>query len=315
MESKVKTPTTTKRGKKVFTVNTGIGGYNLSEMLNLFLQDLTHRTVREATITYYKGIIRTLERFTDVENVQSHHINQDWLQSFITHCKTVFNHSEGTININMRGIRSILYWLMKEEHIEQFKIVIPSANTAPKACYTDTEIKALLTYPNFKTCSFPDLTAWTATAIFVYTGARLSSVVNMRIQDVDMFQNVIFFQHTKNKQPLVVPIATELKKILTIYLKSRISNNAQPSERLLINAYGDEHNRNSLYKCMAKFNLSRSVTRTDIHSYRRYFIKSLVLKGVQPVKIAQLVGHSDINLIMQYSKLYPQELQNVVDLL
>ena len=50
-----------------------------------------------------------------------------------------------------------------------------------------------------------------------------------------------------------------------------------------------------------------------MHSFRRFYIKSLVLQGVPIPKIMHLVQHSTPNLIAHYSKMYPRDLTEDVE--
>ena len=77
---------------------------------------------------------------------------------------------DSTINIRIRAIRCVLYYLMRNEYINYFKISEIKENNIEIELYTDNEIQQLLKKPNMKKCSFAEYRTWVIINFLVATG-------------------------------------------------------------------------------------------------------------------------------------------------
>ena len=77
------------------------------------------------------------------------------------------------------------------DYMPSFKIVIPMADKKLKETYTDSELKVLLEKPDIKTCSFSEYRIWVFSNYLLATGNRISTALNLRIEDIDFMNNPI----------------------------------------------------------------------------------------------------------------------------
>ena len=128
---------------------------------------------------------------------------------------------DSTINIRIRAIRCVLYYLMRNEYINSFKISEIKENNSNIELYTDTEIQKLLKKPNMKKCSFAEYRTWVIINFLVATGVRSRSLRNIKIEDLDFENELIYVKVTKTRKTSIIPMGKTIKKILLEYLMIR----------------------------------------------------------------------------------------------
>lgn len=128
---------------------------------------------------------------------------------------------DSTINIRIRAIRCVLYYLMRNEYINYFKISEIKENNIEIELYTDNEIQQLLKKPNMKKCSFAEYRTWVIINFLVATGVRSRSLRNIKIEDLDFDNELIYIKVTKNRKSIIIPMGKTIKKVLLEYLRIR----------------------------------------------------------------------------------------------
>lgn len=283
----------------------------IAQMQKEFEANLKERGLRPATLRFYDEVLEAFYKFADY-NMRVCNINQQTITDYIKYCKEVRHHSDNTISTNMRGLKTFLYFGMKQNYLEKFQIHVPAPDLTPKTTYTIEEIQKLLICPNVQHCNFSEYIAYVAVNLFVFTGMRLSTAINIKISDIDFENNLVIYRHTKNKKPHCVPLADSLKNVLTKYIKM-LEKQGVKNEYLLTNCYGEQLTSNRLYCYVNAYNKKRGVKITSIHAFRRFYIKSLVIMGVPIPKIQFLVQHKTPELITLYTKLYSKDLVEDVE--
>lgn len=119
-----------------------------------------------------------------------------------------------TINIRIRAIRYVLYYFMRNRYIDEFKISEIKETSQGIELYTDNEIKKLLKKPDIKKCTFAEYRIWVIVNFFVVTGVRSRSFRNVRIEDLDFDNELIYIRVTKNRKLVIIPMGKATKKVL-----------------------------------------------------------------------------------------------------
>lgn len=132
---------------------------------------------------------------------------------------------------------------MDSEWIKRFKIESPKVDVSPVEIYKDAEIKKLLKKPNMKKCNFTEFECWTISCLLASTAIRLSSLINIKIQDIDFDNELLKVMHTKNRKSLILPLNKDIIRILREYLKHR---QGKGEDYLFCNTYGKQSNRATL---------------------------------------------------------------------
>lgn len=226
--------------------------------------------------------------------------------------------NEITVATYFRDYRVIAYWLMDEGLIRKHTIVIKGVEADIKDCYTEAEIAKLLKKPK-DDCSFAEYRSWVVINWVLATGNRISTVINMKIKDVDFEDNMINVNTQKSKKKTRIPLQTKLRKILIEYIDDWLvdDNGEYVSEYLFPSSYEDYNNypisRNQMYKCIATYNQQHGVFKTSFHLFRHTFVKNWIVNGGDLYSLQRILGHSTLDMVTKYANLYGEDLKPKVE--
>ncbi|WP_254906550.1 phage integrase SAM-like domain-containing protein [Clostridium tyrobutyricum] len=112
------------------------------------------KNLRETTIKHYKTIMRHVvyKFFKPTTKIKT--ITPETIQQFIIFLKTNTKENQTSINTAVITLRVILYYFMKLDYMESFKIHSLKVDKKVIETYTDAELQLLLKKPNIKNCTF-----------------------------------------------------------------------------------------------------------------------------------------------------------------
>jgi integrase/recombinase XerD len=215
-----------------------------------------------------------------------------------------------TINTYLRAARAFLYFGMKETYINKFDINLIKADKLQKEPYSESDIKKLIKKPNLRTCGFVEHRNWVMVNYLLETGNRLNTILNILVGDIDLENGMVVMTTTKNRKAQYNPISENLVKVLTEYIRMY---QLKKDEYLFINEYGEQMTRNSMQHAIARYNKARGVEMTSIHAFRHTFAKYYITSGGDAFKLQRLLGHSSLDVTLNYVNLYSQDLKDGFD--
>lgn len=285
---------------------------NLRDGKKEFILDCKIRNLADATIKSYNECFNYFIEYME-NNYNNLNIRKDITKSTIDNYILDMQQSDlkdTTINIRLRSIRCVLYYFMNNNYIDEFKINLIKENDKIPKLYTDDEVMRLLKKPNMKQCNFAEYRTWVIINFLVATGVRSRTLRNIKIKDLDLDNDLIYLNVTKNRKPLVIPMAKTLKKVLIEYLKIRGKEN---EDYLFCNLEGNQLTKNALNNIVSKYNRKRGVKTTGIHLFRHYFAKNYIQNGGNALKLQKLLGHSTLKETQRYVDLFGNDLQKDFD--
>ena len=199
-----------------------------------------------------------------------------------------------------------MYYCMEESYLPSFNVCMIRSEKKIKETYSNAELERLLTKPDINTCSFSTYKTWVFENYLLGTGNRLSTALNVRIKDIDFYNNTIILVKTKNRKQQIIPLSQSLAEILVGYLEIRGNN---PDDYLFCNIYGEKGNIRSFEDLVAKYNHERGVEKTSIHLFRHTFAKHWILQGGDIFRLQKILGHSDLSVTKEYVQMFGQDLQ------
>ncbi len=148
------------------------------------------------------------------------------------------------------------------------------------------------------------------------SGLRVSELVNLSINDVDLYNDTIIV-HGKGSKERIVPLGDFAKKYLSQYLKVRsgliIRKNGNP-EKLFLNNHGKPITRNGfnflLNKLLKEKGIEKEVTP---HTLRHSFATHMLDNGADLRTIQELLGHSDIVTTRIYTHVSKNQIRKNYD--
>lgn len=210
-----------------------------------------------------------------------------------------------TINHNLSDMRSFMYWCMDEsrQYIDRFRIKLIKVQEEMPKDYTVEEVKALLRKPERK-ARFTEWRTWAICCFVVGTGARLGTLVDIRMKDIDIKNGKVFYQHTKNKKLQTANLSPQLVKNLTEYIDMWRVANVDEDDYLFCNVSGEQLSKASLAQGYRQYTKDRGINKSNIHGLRHTFAREWFLNGGDVVQLSKILGHSTLAMSEHYMNIY-----------
>lgn len=233
--------------------------------------------------------------------LQTEHVRFSGSQFAPDRVKTI-GLSAGGINTYLRNVKVFFGFLVKEGYIADspFKHVkLMKEEVDSVEALNEQQVRALLAQPDKRTyAGFRD---YVAMLIMLDCGLRLSSTINLRIEDVDFKDEVIHVRagNSKNRKGQYVPFSKQTKKALQELIAEASDFG---SEYLFTTVYGNKLDPSRLRQRMKTYGKSAGITgvRVSPHSLRHTFAKYYILRGGDPFTLQKLLNHHDITMVRRY---------------
>lgn len=157
----------------------------------------------------------------------------------------------------------------------------------------------------------------------IHTGARMGEALSLEWSEVDLKQRRVAFVDTKNGAsrgvPLNVPAWHALVE-MTYPGMNKGERITERSGRVFRTHRGDAYPLHDVGGGQIKTGWAAACRRASIdgatpHTMRHTFASWLVMKGVHPQAVSNLMGHKSPNMVARYSHLSPGHLASAVALL
>lgn len=209
----------------------------------------------------------------------------------------------------MKHIRTFVNFAIKRNYCEKMEITIPKFERELKEPYTDEEMKLLLARPRGN--NWVEYRNWVMVNYFYGTGQRLSTVLNIRVCDLDLNGARVKLEWNKDKIKKYMPLSSAIVRVLREYI---IASGLEEQDYLFPEYEGKQLKNRSAEDAIADYNKRRGVTKTSIHLFRHTFAKNYILNGGNPAKLQKLLNHKTIDMTMRYVNLYGDDISNDLDL-
>ena len=163
---------------------------------------------------------------------------------------------------------------------------------------TEEEIQALL---NFSKLDTPKLIRDKAIFEVLYgTGIKVSELVDMDIDDVDLALDYIYCNISKNKR--VIPLSDITKTYIEKYIKEARVNIAKEDEKaLFVNSSGQRFTRQGLWKLIKKYASNANINKNINPSMLRHsFAIHLLNEGANIVVVSKILGNTNLSSLQSY---------------
>lgn len=278
----------------------------VSECLAVFIKHCRIKNLSERTIHLYKSECEYFIKWYGDERGISQ-INEDIIGDYIIYIKDT-GISQAYVATKMRQLRAFLYFCMERDYLKTFKVTIPKCDEVIKEPYTQKELERLIKKPTSN--NWVEWRSWAMINYLLATGNRISTVVNIKICDLDFESCMIKLNVLKNRKQQYIPMSSSLKQALTTYLDLWTHKD---SDYLFPEYEGGQFSTNGAYDSIKKYNISRGVTKTSLHLFRHTFAKNYIIAGGDCTYLQRLLGHSTLAMTNHYINLYSTDLQRNYD--
>ena len=274
---------------------------SFNEAETSFYKHCMLRNLRPKTIGYYKEDLNYLHVKLPVRYIDE--ISQEVFDEFI-YKELQEGKKVTSLNTRIRGYRVFFKFCAKREYMPAIEAKLMKQDEEIKEPYTEAELLRLLNKP--KTNHWVEWRSWAAINYLVATGNRASTVINLKISDIDFENMTVHLRQVKNRRQQLVPLSPALKEVLNVYLQTW---DWTEDDYLFPSSEGGPLNIRSLQGSISRYNIARGVTKTSIHLFRHTFAKNFILAGGGMVQLQALLGHSTMDMTRHYVNIYGLDLQ------
>lgn len=258
------------------------------------------KKLSENTIcSYYTDIKKYLD-YLKSENIKIEDVTEYDIINFLVNLEKQ-NNSVATVSRVTSSVKSFHEYLFLNRISET-----NPANTIKKPkikrenieILTEEEVESLLKFPDL---SCPKKIRDKAIFEVLYgTGIRVSELVELNLQDVDLEIDYLYCNTGKNQR--VIPLCEITKVYLEKYIKEGRPSLAKIEEyALFVNAQGQRFTRQGLWKVIKKYanmaNISKNINPSILrHSFAIHLLKG----GANLAVVSKILGNSNLASLQLY---------------
>lgn len=272
-----------------------------------FVVAQTAKGLTEPTIKNYHAHFHSISRHIDIEKSFSD-LTQTDIDGMIVSMRES-GLATNSISSYVRVFKTFMNWSRQQGYTT---LTVPNYKQVEtvKETYTDEELLLLLEKPKVNG-TFCEYRNWVIINFLLNSGCRASTVRNIQNRDVDLSSSRIVFRHTKTHKVQVVPLCSQMLRILRDYLKVR---GGKDSDYLFCDEYGGMLTANALRLAIERYNHSRGVEKTSIHLFRHTFARKYLIDcGGDAFMLQKLLGHSTLKMTRHYCNIYDADIANNFD--
>ena len=156
--------------------------------------------------------------------------------------------------------------------------------------YSKTEIKAILN-------SIRNIKHKTAIAILYGAGLRISELLNIRLEDIDLDRKRIHIRGAKGKKDRYANLSDRMNKMINVYTHSY-----HPKKYLFDGQFGEQYSASSCRQVLKRAMKAAYITKSaSLHTLRHSYATHLHERGTDIHHIQALLGHKSVKTTEIYT--------------
>jgi site-specific recombinase XerD len=205
-----------------------------------------------------------------------------------------------TLSIEYRALAKFWRWAVEEDEVAvspMARMTPPKMPEVPVPVISPDDFKAML-----KTAAGTDFLNRRDTAVllvFFDTGARLSEVAGMRLEDVDLRARLVCVTGSKSKDVRAVRFGTKTAVAIDRYLRARRGHRAADSPALWLGQDGPL-TPSAFAQIVAKRSKAAGLPRVHPHQLRHTFAHEYLANGGQAGDLQRLAGWRSPAMLRRY---------------
>lgn len=257
------------------------------------------------TITAYKNDVETFSNFIleqyNQSNLKDVHYNQirNWIICLVE--KKLDNRS---INRKLSSLKSFYKFLQKTKQIEINPLAKHKALKLTKKVqipFSTKEVNEVIEMiSRLEVNDFASIRNKLIVELFYSTGIRRVELINLKITDVDLQENLIKVLGKRNKERFV-PILGSVKETIKLYLKEKGTINSF-NDCFFVTEKGNKIYETLVYRVInLYFSKVSSKVKKSPHILRHSFATHLLNEGADLNSVKELLGHSSLASTQVYT--------------
>lgn len=252
-----------------------------TKVLHSFAEYLLEKGRSENTVKTYVGVLQSFSSWLKAsKQLQLDHINKDSIQSYMDYLEAE-KRSTATIDKIFNTLGAFARYIDRPEILKGIRRKEKEMDQAPPESLTEQQIKRLIN----RIESDGNLRNIAIFNMLLYTGIRVSELCSLNKNDLQNGEVIIRAKEKVRR----IPISKLLLNSIEQYILSRDDDD----EALFLSNYQKRISARTVQHMLKQYGINP-------HKLRHTFCYELVRKGIDLSIIAQLAGHSDINITKQY---------------
>ena len=281
----------------------------LSILIDEFLRYLLiDKGYSNNTIESYKMDLFKFLEYSKDKSIDE--IDSNFLKEYIKYLNKE-NLNEKSISRNISCLKSFYKFLVIDKKVinnPAESLFMPKVKKSLPNILTEEDIFNLLDIDLIDNYSFRNKAM---IELMYSSGLRVSELVNLKLQDVDLTQDIVR-TFGKGSKERVIPIgefaSSSLKEYINKYrgLMLKKYNN----EYLFLNNHGNQMTRQGFFKIIKALAKEKGIKKQiSPHTLRHSFASHLLKYGADLRTIQELLGHSDISTTQIYTHITNEQLK------
>lgn len=254
------------------------------------------------TIKWFKEVVNYFVKHTGVYHIEE--VQQSTVENWLIKGKCEKNWSAKTIRTRLGNLRLFFKWCVLRGHIKENPakdIPVPKLEFKIPKHLTKEQSTLVLDwakcYPYYH--SYEKQRAVAIIAVFLFTGIRLQELLNLKLNDVNIRENVIFIQAGKGRKDRMIPMNAQLKRYLEQYTAVRSQINKR-SVYFFVSLICTGQMSDKVLPRLFKKIKEKSGVHIHAHLLRHTFAVLMLEAGCNLFSVSRLLGHSDIKTTTIY---------------
>lgn len=281
----------------------------LEESIKEFLRYLRiDKGYSENTISSYRIDLKKFLDYNKNKNLDS--ISNSDIKDYVKWLNKI-NLNEKSISRNISCLKSFYKFLVIEKIVKDNpseSLFIPKIKKHLPSILSEEEVLKLLDIELTDSFSYRNKAML---ELMYATGLRVSELVNLKLQDIDLSQDIVR-TFGKGSKERVIPIGDYAKEYLEKYIYEYRSSMLKKSnnEYLFLNNHGQKMTRQGFFKIIKKIAKEKGIDKElSPHTLRHSFASHMLKYGADLRTIQELLGHSDISTTQIYTHITNEELK------
>ena len=286
---------------------TPLSALSMKAAFEEFVIAQTAKGLAAPTIKNYHSHFKSISKHIDIDMPFSELVQAD-IEGMIVSMRES-GLATNSISSYIRVFKTFMNWSRQQCYTTLSVPNYKQVETA-KTPYTDEELLLLLEKPKADS-NFCEYRNWVIVNFLLNSGCRASTIRSIQNRDVDFSNSRIVFRHTKTRKVQVVPLCTQMVRILRDYCKTR---GGTESDYLFCDEYGGMLSANALRLAIERYNKKRGVNKTSIHLFRHTFARKYLIDcGGDAFTLQKLLGHSTLKMTRHYCNIYDADIAKNYD--
>lgn len=267
------------------------------------------------TVNAYEKDLNDFAQFLNVNFEQEDllEVNYSQIRSWIVFLIDK-NLSAISVNRKISSLKAFYKFLLKSKQIDYSPLLKhKSLKTGKKVQipFSEKEVKVVLTEGNFQD-NFEGKRNKLIIDLFYATGMRRAELIELKMQNVDLFSNTVKVIGKRNKER-IIPILPEISIQIRNYLEERSGIEAIQEEAMFfITKLGKKINISLVYRLInGYFSTVTGKVKTSPHIIRHSFATHLLNNGADINSVRDLLGHATLSSTQVYTHNSLAELKKV----